>query len=134
MKAEGVRPGVNDYLLPVARSGYVGLMFELKSPGKYPNKNQRWFMARFTAEGWLTFAAWDWVAASTLIEDYLQGRGKISRSLMLGRGLGGAVGFRKGLVRLYYVTEISHTVAWCRFGLRRSSESARLLERIEVIF
>lgn len=40
LKAEGVRAGVADTFLPVARGGYHGLYIEMKKPGEKPTKEQ----------------------------------------------------------------------------------------------
>lgn len=39
--SEGLRAGIPDYCLPVARGGYVGFYLELKSHNKKPTKIQR---------------------------------------------------------------------------------------------
>jgi hypothetical protein len=41
MRAEGVRAGVPDYCLPVARGGYHGLYIELKTATGYASREQR---------------------------------------------------------------------------------------------
>lgn len=38
MKAEGVRPGVPDMFLPVARGGYHGLFLEMKTEANRPKR------------------------------------------------------------------------------------------------
>lgn len=55
--AEGVKPGVADYFLPVAVAGFHGLFLELKAPGKRPTPAQLAFLVAMRDEG---FAA-EWV-------------------------------------------------------------------------
>lgn len=42
LKAEGVRRGVPDLCLPVARSGAHGLYLQMKAPGGSERPHQRW--------------------------------------------------------------------------------------------
>lgn len=73
LKAEGVKPGVSDLLLPLRRGGYAGLWLELKAPGEKPNPRQRDWIERMTRAGY--FATWcdDWTKAAQVITDYLDG-------------------------------------------------------------
>ena len=74
LKAEGVKPGVSDLLLPLRRGGYAGLWLELKAPGNKPTKDQAEWIDRMNAAGY--FAAWrdDWASAAELIFNYLEGK------------------------------------------------------------
>ena len=74
MKGEGVRKGFPDYLLPVPIGPFAGSVFELKTPGNYPTPEQRWWFAHLRRQSFLTFCAWDWLAASEFIRRYLQGQ------------------------------------------------------------
>jgi hypothetical protein len=73
LKAEGVKPGVSDLLLPLRRGGYAGLWLEMKAPGKRPTKDQAEWLERMNAAGY--HATWcdDWEAAAQVITDYLNG-------------------------------------------------------------
>jgi len=73
-KAEGVIPGIPDYCLPYASSGFHGLYLEMKAPGKKPTKQQKKAMAYLQGAGYAV--AWfdDWREAWTYIIDYLDGR------------------------------------------------------------
>lgn len=53
LKAEGVRRGVPDVWLPVARGGYHGLVMEIKAGKGRTTNEQRAWLAALTAEGWL---------------------------------------------------------------------------------
>ncbi|MGH8415633.1 MAG: VRR-NUC domain-containing protein, partial [Gammaproteobacteria bacterium] len=75
-KALGVKAGVSDYFLPLARAGYHGLWIELKRPkikGNYPSitdKQQAWIqrmhLARYDA-----MVAYGWQEAANRITGYL---------------------------------------------------------------
>lgn len=73
LKAEGVKPGVSDLLLPLRRGGFAGLWLELKAPGERPNPRQREWIERMTRAGY--FATWcdSWNEAVQIIGDYLDG-------------------------------------------------------------
>lgn len=74
LKAEGVKPGVSDLLLPLRRGGYGSLWIELKAPGKKPSKVQQEWMDRMNEAGY--YATWrdDWAKAAEVITDYLSGQ------------------------------------------------------------
>lgn len=65
LKAEGVRAGVPDYLLPVPMGGYSGLAIELKTLTGYPSREQREWIESLREQGWRAEvcrgaeAAWD---------------------------------------------------------------------------
>lgn len=73
LKAEGVKPGVSDLLLPIRRGGFAGLWLEMKAPGEKPTPDQREWLERMTNAGY--FATWadSWDKAATAISDYLDG-------------------------------------------------------------
>jgi hypothetical protein len=73
LKAEGVKPGVSDLLLPLRRGGYAGLWLELKAPGKRPTKDQISWIERMNLAGY--FATWrdSWPEAAEVIQAYLNG-------------------------------------------------------------
>lgn len=73
LKAEGVKPGVSDMLLPLRRGGFAGLWLELKAPGEKPNPRQREWIERMNRAGY--FATWcdSWDKAAQVITDYLDG-------------------------------------------------------------
>lgn len=73
LKAEGVKPGVSDLLLPLRRGGCAGLWLEMKAPGKKPNPVQRDWIERMSMAGY--HATWcdDWQKAAQVITQYLAG-------------------------------------------------------------
>lgn len=71
LKAEGVKPGVPDYLLPVARGGYVGLALELKTATGRVSPEQKAWLAHLEAQGWLAVVARGWEQAWDVVRDYM---------------------------------------------------------------
>ena len=83
LKAEGVRAGVPDLMLPVARRGYHGAFLELKVSPNKPTEQQLAWIRNLRAEGYLCHVVWDSVdEAMGLIEWYLEGKygGPVKRS------------------------------------------------------
>lgn len=75
LKAEGVRAGVPDVCLPVARGGYHGLYVELKRRrGSTASSEQRQWLDNLAAEGYATRVCKGWNEAAQTIEAYLLGR------------------------------------------------------------
>jgi hypothetical protein len=56
MKNEGLKKGVPDIFLPVARNGYRGLFLELKTETGKLSKDQRWWIDRLREQGY--YAVW----------------------------------------------------------------------------
>lgn len=75
-KAEGVKAGVPDLFLPVARGPYHGLFIEMKRQkgGRVSDEQKAWISA-LTAQGYLAEVCHGWLEAAALIEDYLNERG-----------------------------------------------------------
>lgn len=71
LKAEGVRPGVPDWILPVARCGYIGLAIEFKSPTGSVSEAQRNFIDLMRAGGWMVQILRSPDAAIDLVTAYL---------------------------------------------------------------
>jgi hypothetical protein len=80
LKAEGVKPGVSDLLLPLRRGGFAGLWLEMKAPGQRPNPRQRDWLDRMQRAGYRAEWCDDWTAASQLIADYLDGSPDVARN------------------------------------------------------
>jgi hypothetical protein len=76
MKAEGVRAGVPDYCLPVARGGYHGLYVELKTPTGYPSREQRAWIAALREQGYRAEVCRGWAAAWDVIREYMTTEGR----------------------------------------------------------
>ena len=73
-KAEGVKAGVPDIHLPVARCGYHSLYIEVKRRhGNTTTENQDEWIAKLRAQGNAVEVAYGWEHASQIIESYLNG-------------------------------------------------------------
>lgn len=72
LKAEGVKPGVPDLLLPVARHGFKGLFVEMKAEGGRVAPEQRQWHAKLRAEGYRVAVCFGWVDAKAEILAYLE--------------------------------------------------------------
>lgn len=72
LKAEGVKAGVPDIHLPVARHGFHGLYIELKKmKGNSTTENQDHWLEALNAQGYYAVVCKGWVEASKTILDYL---------------------------------------------------------------
>lgn len=71
MRAEGVRSGVPDYCLPVARDGAHGLYIELKRPTGKPSTEQESWINNLNAEGYIAKVAVGWWDAWQVLAMYL---------------------------------------------------------------
>ena len=71
LKREGLRPGVCDLLLPVARGGFFGLAVELKRKPNKPSDAQLAFISAMEDQGWRCEVCYSCAEAIIAIEDYL---------------------------------------------------------------
>lgn len=74
MKGEGVKAGVSDLHLPIARQGYAGLWLEMKADAGRETPEQRAWRLRMTRAGHRAVVCRGWAAAMTEIRNYLEGR------------------------------------------------------------
>lgn len=74
-RAEGVKAGVPDICLPVARGGYHGLYIELKrvKGGRVSPAQQGW-IAALRDQGYCACVCKGWDDAAHVIKAYLEGR------------------------------------------------------------
>jgi len=75
LKAQGVKPGVSDIFLPVARGGYQGLFIELKrrkahGPSRV-SKPQSEFLYDMTEEGYRAVVCYGAEDAMRVITEYM---------------------------------------------------------------
>lgn len=71
LKAEGLKAGVPDMSLPVARQGYHGLYVELKAGSNQPTDEQVWWLDRLAAQGFLAVVCRGAEDAIETIAEYL---------------------------------------------------------------
>ncbi len=71
LKAEGVKRGVPDYLLPVRRGEHVGLAIELKTATGRTSPEQREWLGHLAEHGWQAVVARGWEQAWDAVRDYM---------------------------------------------------------------
>jgi len=76
LKSEGVKPGVPDICLPVARGTCHGLYIEMKrkGSGKVRPEQKEWHRS-LAEQGYRVEVCWSWAEAMDVIVDYLNARG-----------------------------------------------------------
>jgi hypothetical protein len=74
LKAAGMRSGVPDVFLPVARCGKHGLWIEMKVIGNRTTPQQDKWLCDLASEGYSVCVAYSWIEARELILEYLKGR------------------------------------------------------------
>lgn len=80
LKAQGVRRGIFDLSLPVARGGFHGLYVEMKRRGERLRPEQREFEAFVAMQGYCTRIAYSGREAVEMIVRYLRADEKKERS------------------------------------------------------
>ena len=73
LKAEGVKAGVPDICLPVARGEYHGLWIEMKAGRNKPTAPQVKWHVKLSQQGYRVAVCYSWEAARDVIEEYLHG-------------------------------------------------------------
>lgn len=71
LKRQGVRAGVPDICLAVARGGFHGLYIEMKVEPNKPTKNQKDWLANLYSQGFATKICYGCSEARIVIENYL---------------------------------------------------------------
>ncbi|MCF0163205.1 MAG: VRR-NUC domain-containing protein [Fusobacterium necrophorum] len=71
LKRQGVKAGVPDIFLPVARNNFHGLYIELKTDVGKTSKEQRIWIKGLTELGYKAVVCHGWVKARETIEEYL---------------------------------------------------------------
>lgn len=73
LKAEGVKSGIPDIHLPVARNNYIGLWIEMKFAKNKLTENQKKVICQLENNGHKVVVCYGWFEASQRIEEYLNG-------------------------------------------------------------
>lgn len=72
LQAQGVKPGVPDVVLPIARGGYFGLYIEMKKQvGGVVSEHQRDWLNGLQNLGYLAVVCTGFQAAANMIEKYM---------------------------------------------------------------
>lgn len=72
MKRQGVKAGVPDLCLPVARGQYHGLYIEMKYDKNKPTKKQEEWLRDLSKQGYLTVVCYECKQAITVLTQYLE--------------------------------------------------------------
>ena len=72
LKTQGVKPGVPDLFLPVARHGKHGLWIELKIRGGRTSMSQCEWIGDLREQGYDVFVCYGWEDAKGVLEAYLE--------------------------------------------------------------
>lgn len=70
LKEQGVKPGVPDLDLPVARGKYHGLRIEMKTPSGTVSPEQTWWVDELSEQGYFAVVCHGWQEAIALIAWY----------------------------------------------------------------
>ena len=71
LKAQGVKPGVPDLCLPVARGNFHGLYIEMKTETGRPSDNQKWWIKELNDQKYKAVICHGWEEAKKCLTDYL---------------------------------------------------------------
>lgn len=74
LKLAGVRAGVPDLELPVARGGYTGLHIEMKTETGKLSEPQKWWLTELKAQGRFCAVCYGYKQAILVLEAYLDGK------------------------------------------------------------
>lgn len=71
LQQQGLKPGVPDLCLPVARGRYHGLYIEMKTDEGKASLEQKWWGEHLLAQGYMWEVCHGWQAAVAVLEWYL---------------------------------------------------------------
>lgn len=71
LKQQGVKPGVPDLCLPVARGRYHGLYIEMKAEKGRTSEAQEWWGEHLFAQGYMREVCHGWESAVRVLEWYM---------------------------------------------------------------
>lgn len=72
LKKMGVKPGVPDLFLPVAKGHYHGLWIEMKKAGGRASADQIWWLGHLESEGYACRVCYSWEEGAEVLEWYLK--------------------------------------------------------------
>lgn len=72
LKAEGVRAGVPDVMLPYPTKNFAGLFIEMKVGKNKTSPEQNDWLSYLSLVGYMTSVQWSWEGARDIIVDYLE--------------------------------------------------------------
>ena len=70
-RAQGVKSGVPDIVLPVARGGYHGLYIEMKVGKNTTSDSQEWWIEHLRKQGYKVAVCYGWEEAAAELTEYL---------------------------------------------------------------
>ena len=73
LKRQGVKAGVPDICLPVARHGFHGLYIEMKAGNNRPSEYQSQWLKSLGEQGYQSVVCYGWREAADVIGAYLAG-------------------------------------------------------------
>lgn len=73
LKSMGVKAGVPDLCLPVARGKYHGLYIELKTKTGKLSEAQKWWQGELNSQKYVSAVCYGWDQAVKTLTDYLEG-------------------------------------------------------------
>lgn len=71
LRREGLKKGIPDLFLPVAKMGYNGLFIEMKKRGGRTSPEQRWWIEKLRKQGYLVEVCDSSTKAIDLIKNYI---------------------------------------------------------------
>lgn len=81
LKAQGVKTGVSDVFLPVARGGFHGLYIEMKrQQGGRLSEEQRWWLNAVREQGYAAYMCCGWNEAAEVITEYIKNEKIIAKT------------------------------------------------------
>lgn len=72
LKRQGVKAGVPDLCLPVARANWHGLYIEMKAGKNTPTKKQKEWISALRGQGYAVEVCYGWERATEVITEYLE--------------------------------------------------------------
>ncbi len=67
----GVKKGVSDLFIPIAKHGKAGLWLEIKVGNNYPSKEQKEFLSKQLKNNFAAACCWEFDAVCRVIHQYL---------------------------------------------------------------